>query len=59
MASATIELAITPACQAFISASDASSTTNNNTTTGPSGQTRIKNERYGGLHGQAYEFEGF
>lgn len=38
---------------------DASSTTTNNTTTGPSGQTRIKNERYGGLHGQAYEFEGF
>ena len=27
-------------------------------TTGPSGQNRIKNERYGGLQGQAYQYEG-
>ena len=37
---------------------DARQTSNVNTT-GPSGNNRIQNERYGGLAGSAYAFEGF
>ena len=37
---------------------DARQTSNVNTT-GPSGNNRIQNERYGGLGGSAYAFEGF